>query len=112
MNHLHISWYNRDTRGNNNINTTVSGNQPINAPLSVAVSILIDLEPDVASTSIRLGKVDEDRTFMGGVYDVVCGCNGVVVPLNADGRTSYNKWSSFIQRLEVCKYYLLLGIFY
>lgn len=65
------------------------GDESVDGPCTVVVSVLIDLDPVLARRAgLRGGHVDEDRALVGVGDDVVRGIAGVVVPLEGDLVTS------------------------
>jgi hypothetical protein len=60
-----------NVRRERDVHTTSVCKQSIDCPLSIGVSILIDLEPHVSSSSIGLGKVHNDGSYVCGIDNVV-----------------------------------------
>jgi hypothetical protein len=55
-----------NVRGKLHVHKTSVSQQSVDSPLTIrrGITIFIDLEPHVSSTSVRLGEVDNDGTKM------------------------------------------------
>jgi hypothetical protein len=80
----------RDVRWDGNIHLPIIRDHSVRRPQSgrSVVSVFKDLEPHVAFARFGECEVVLDGTLVGGIEDVIRRCVRVVVPLNADSRTS------------------------
>jgi hypothetical protein len=77
-------------RRNSDVNTTSAFKQSINTPFAIHQTILIDFEPNITRTSFGFGQVEDDRTLVSSVNDVIRWRVGIVVPLDSEFRASGN----------------------